>query len=488
MVFVVVLLGIWLYLDTRLPDMFPPGPRPLPIIGNMGIMAKNPKESHLALMDLSKKYGHVVGVKMGNYPAVVINDMDALKECLVNKAGDFSARPTFMKVVNAMTSRPTGGPVRGVIWQSGKIWKDGRRFMLSSMRDFGVGKKSIEGKIQEESVALCAELARKTGKEQDVHYLLQQSVSNIICNLLFGCRFEYTDKEFHILLKRLQVHFAAGIITSVINYIPILQYLPTSSWFQEELSNMEEIRIWLKNNVDKHKENFDPKAIRDFTDLYLAKKNDEDDTNNVFSHHNMDRMLMDLFIAGSETTQTALRWMLVLMLNYPKVQSRCHKEIDDIIGSRLPTLADRENMPWVEAVIHECLRFKAPVALGVPHAADKDTTLYGYKIPKGTLVLTNLYSVQMDEKYWDNPEEFRPERWIGPDGKFQKKEGFAVFSVGPRVCLGEILARSELFLFFTAMLQKFDFHPVDPKNPPSLEATLGITLSPVNFDVIVKPR
>ena len=148
LVFLVVFLGLWLYLDTRFPDMFPPGPRPLPIIGNMVIMAKNPKQSHLILMDLSQKYGSVVGFKMGNYPAVILNDMDSLKECLVSRADAFSVRPRFMEVMNAIGSSPRGGQIKGVFWQNGKLLKDGRRFALSSMRDFGVGKKALKEKFK----------------------------------------------------------------------------------------------------------------------------------------------------------------------------------------------------------------------------------------------------------------------------------------------------------------------------------------------------
>ena len=340
LVFLVVFLGIWLYLDTRLPDMFPPGPRPLPIIGNMVIMAKNPKQIHLELMNLSKKYGPVVGFKMGNYPGIFINDMDSLKECLVSRADAFSVRPRFMEIVNALHRCPGGGQIKGIIWQNGKLWKDGRRFALSSMRDFGVGKKSIEGKIQEESLALCDELAKKAGKPHDVNFLLQKSVTNIICNVVFGSRFEYSDTEFHRVLKMIEFNFESGAFTSVVNFIPILRFLPKRKWIDQVVSNTDKVCDWLRCKIEKRKETFDPVDIKDFIDLYFAKAKDKDGPDDVFWHLNMDKTLADLIFAGSETSQTALRWMLVFMLNFPEVQTECHKEIDDIIGSRMPTLAD----------------------------------------------------------------------------------------------------------------------------------------------------
>ena len=282
LVFLVVFLGLWLYLDTRFPDMFPPGPRPLPIIGNMVIMAKNPKQSHLILMDLSQKYGPVVGFKMGNYPAVILNDMDSLKECLVNRADAFSVRPRFMEVMNAIGSSPRGGQIKGVFWQNGKLLKDGRRFALSSMRDFGVGKKSIEGKIQEESVALCNELMKKAGKPHDVNILLQKSVTNIICNVLFGSRFEYSDQDFHQLLRMIEFNFESGAFTSVVNFIPILSFLPKRKWIHQVVSNTDKVCDWIRAKIEKRKGTFDPADIKDFTELYLAKKKDEEEPNDVF--------------------------------------------------------------------------------------------------------------------------------------------------------------------------------------------------------------
>ena len=149
LVFVAIFLGIWLYLSTRLPEGFPPGPRPLPVLGNLGILAKNPPQSHQILKALSKEYGPVVGLKMGSYPAIILNEFDAMKECLVNKADAFSARPSFMYVVNEVVTRPVHvGEVGGVIWKSGKVWKERRRFLLSSMRDFGVGKRALRVKFK----------------------------------------------------------------------------------------------------------------------------------------------------------------------------------------------------------------------------------------------------------------------------------------------------------------------------------------------------
>lgn len=108
-----------------------------------------------------------------------------------------------------------------------------------------------------------------------------------------------------------------------------------------------------------------------------------------------------------------------------------HKEIDSVVGpNKTPCLEEKCKMPYTEAVIHEILRFCNIVPLGIFHATSKDTVVRGYSIPEGTTVITNLYSVHFDEKYWSNPEVFRPERFLDSSGQFVKKEAFVPFSLG----------------------------------------------------------
>ena len=185
----------------------------------------------------------------------------------------------------------------------------------------------------------------------------------------------------------------------------------------------------------------------------------------------------------------ALQWFLLYMLHYQDVQHRCQKELDDSVGSsRQVALADRPNLPYIEATLHEIMRLANITPFPIPHSTDRETTLGGYTLPAGTLVLINSYAVHMDPALWEEPEEFRPERWLGPSGGFQKRDGFVAFSAGPRVCLGEGLARNEMFLIFCSLLQRFSFRMVDTKVPPPLEGELGVTLSPYAYQFVAEAR
>ncbi|XP_073515165.1 vitamin D 25-hydroxylase isoform X2 [Phyllobates terribilis] len=179
---------------------------------------------------------------------------------------------------------------------------------------------------------------------------------------------------------------------------------------------------------------------------------------------------------------------LPLFLKLTKMGVQVQQEIDLVVGPhRTPTFEERSSMPYTEAVLHEILRFCNIAPLGIFHATSRDTVVRGYSIPAGTTVITNLYSVHYDEKYWSDPEIFRPERFLDSSGQFAKREAFVPFSLGRRQCLGEPLARLELFLFFSAFLQRFHLS-FPPGFIPNLKPKLGMTLQPQPYLVCAERR
>ncbi|GLV43690.1 Cytochrome P450 304a1 [Carabus blaptoides fortunei] len=198
----------------------------------------------------------------------------------------------------------------------------------------------------------------------------------------------------------------------------------------------------------------DDEEVRNFYDRYTDKmKDNENDDNSTFS-------------AVTAVTAVVVQ-VIYSLLHHPECRNKMQKEIDEVVGcGRLPTLDDRQYMPYTESVIREVLRKETLVPLGVSHRVTVDTTLRGYSMPKNTLIYTLLNGAHMDEKVWGDPENFRPERFITEAGTLVKKDFSIPFGAGKRLCAGETFARNSLFLLVAALYQNFVFKlPVGAKLP-----------------------
>ncbi|XP_072039153.1 cytochrome P450 2D26-like [Amphiura filiformis] len=207
--------------------------------------------------------------------------------------------------------------------------------------------------------------------------------------------------------------------------------------------------------------------MRDFIDVYLKdlQMKKEQGIATHFSDDELVAVVHDLFLAGTETTSTTLRWALLYMLKYPDVQKRVHEEIDSVVGrDRLPKLSDKLSLPYTEAVIHEIQRFACIIRVS-GRFTRSDVEFRGYTIPKGTNITSNLYSVTRDPSVFDEPDVFYPERFLDEKGQVKKIPGQIVFGAGKRVCPGEQLGRMELFIFYTHLMHRFSF-----KKSPDVES------------------
>ncbi|XP_074883013.1 cytochrome P450 2C8-like isoform X3 [Buteo buteo] len=382
----------------------PPGPAPLPILGS--VLQVKPKNLAKTLQKLSEEYGPVFTVHLGSDPVVVLHGHDAVKEALVDRADEFAARGRM-----PIGDRANNG--LGIVFSNNKEWLQVRRFALSTLRNFGMGKRSIEERIQEETEYLLEEINKTKGTPFDPTFMLSCAVSNVICSIIFGKRYDYEDKKFLALMSNMNNIF------EMIN----------SPWGQEK-----------------------------------------EHPNSSFHMKNLITSTFDLFITGTETISTTVRYGLLLLLKYPKMQEKVQEEIDQVVGrSRRPCVAHQTQMPYTDAVVHEIQRFISLIPMGLPHTVTKDTGFREYVIPKGTTVFPILSSVLHDSKEFPNPNEFNPGHFLNDNGTFRKSEFFMPFSAGKRICPGEGLARMEIFLLITTILQNFTLKPV--VDPPELNIT-----------------
>ncbi|NXB07328.1 CP2D3 protein, partial [Cnemophilus loriae] len=454
---------------------------------------------------LQKKFGNIFSLQNCWTNLVVLNGYKAVKEALVHKSEDFADRPYFpiyehigYEKNSEGKSHENGHSLMALAWEGlgivlaryGHIWKELRRFALSTLRNFGMGKKSLEERVVEEAGFLCSAVKSKEGKSFDIHVLLSNAVCNMICTIVFGDRFDYGDETFTKLsqLMHKSLDQETGFLPQLLNVVPILARIPRVQ--QKVFHAQKEFMDFIDVLIDKHVKTWDPAYSRDLTDVFLKEmEKGKAAEENGFHYGNLRLVTADLFTAGSETTSTTLRWALLYMLLHPEIQSKVQAEIDKVIGrERAATMKDQASMPYTNAVICEVQRCGDVVPVALPHMTYRDTELQGFFIPKGTTVITNLSSVLKDETVWEKPNEFYPEHFLDANGQFVKPEAFLPFSAGRRACLGEQLARMEVFLFFTTLLQKFTFVLPEDQPRPQDSSHFALTNSPHPYLLQALPR
>ncbi|KAK7906670.1 hypothetical protein WMY93_015282 [Mugilogobius chulae] len=428
----VLLLVYWFYKDLN-SDAGPPGPKPLPVLGNL--LQLNMKRPYLTLLKFSQQYGSVFTVWMGPQKVVVLAGYKTVKEALVNHAevfGDRDAVPIFVETQD----------------------------------------KNCQG------------------KPFDTTEMMSCAVSNIICSLLYGNRFQYDDSEFTTIIAsfRRNMQLLGSPSIQIYNWFPWLGRLVPNR--NEIFKQREQNKSQVLKFVRKLRATLNPHMCRGFVDAFLVQQEKEKGVpNSPFHEENLAQTVIQLFFAGTDTTATTLRWALLLMAKYPHIQDQVREEITRLIGARQVQVEDRKDLPFTDAVIHETQRFVGIAPFGLPHKTTKDITFQGHFIKKGTTIWPFLFSVLNDESQWENPNSFYPAHFLNKDGKFKKKDAFMPFSAGRRVCLGEGLARMELFIFFVTLIQRFRFtaQPGVTEEELDLTGNVGLSRDPVEHKLCAIP-
>nr|KAF6303630.1 hypothetical protein mMyoMyo1_003580 [Myotis myotis] len=432
-IFVICLVFLWVWKEGRKWGRLPPGPTPLPIIGNL--MQLNLKDIPASLSKLAKEYGPVYTLYVGSTPTVVLHGYEAVKEALIDQGDEFLGR----------------GPI-----------------------------------------PIISDFQKGHAQPFDPTLILSLAPCNVICSTLFNERFQYDDEKLLYLMRLLNENFKklSSRWNQMYNLWPkLIKHLPGEHRaFSKRLSN---VKNFILEKVKEHQESLDQNSPRDYIDCFLSKM--EQEKHNPMSEFDLENLAVcgsNLFVAGTETTSSTLRYGLLLLMKHPEVQAKVHEEIDSVIGhNQRPSLKDKMKMPYTEAVLNEIQRYITLVPCNVPHAVTKDTKFRQYVIPKGTTVFPLLSSVLLDCKEFPNPETFDPGHFLDKNGSLRKTDYFIPFSLGKRACVGEGLARVELFLFLTTILQNFSLEPlVEPRELEIKPLVTGLLNVPPPFKLRLLPR
>ncbi|GMS95513.1 hypothetical protein PENTCL1PPCAC_17688, partial [Pristionchus entomophagus] len=373
----------------------------------------------------------------------------------------------------------------GVLISDGDVWREQRRTSLRIMREHGLGKNLMEAQVNRSIDEMIDQMkATNDGVNPfDMNTPLQLCVGNIINETLFGYHFKYTDmSKFQFFINCINKHLQNvkdNFWVMLIQAWPWVKHLPIigQKGYKDPIDNISKYHVFIEEEVNKIAKIYDTDLEpTNFIQSYLVemKKNPQLDLVNLYA------IVVDFWLAGMETTSTTLRWALLLLMKNPHVQDKMRAELLSAVGKdRRVEMADKPNLPYFNAAIAEIQRTANMVPFLGFHRCTEDSTIGGNFIPKDTLTMPQIFSVLKDDQVFEKPTEFIPERFLEEDGKTANKkllERFIAFGLGKRQCVGEGLARMELFLVLGTLLLNYRFEPTEP-----------IDMKPI-FSAVLVPR
>ncbi|XP_031435951.1 cytochrome P450 1B1-like [Clupea harengus] len=464
-----------------------PGPFAWPVVGNAMQLGQMP---HITFSKLAKKYGNVYQIRLGCSNIVVLNGDSAIRKALLQHSTEFAGRPNF-----ASFQFVSGGNSLTFTNYS-KQWKMHRRIAQSTIRAFSSANSETKKAFEQHIVAEATDLARSFSKlSDDGQYFnpahpLTVAAANVICALCFGKRYGHDDQEFRTLLSRLDKFGETVGAGSLVDVMPWLQSFPNPvrSVYQNFKSLNEEFFAYVKSKVVQHRNTFDPEVTRDMSDAIINVI--EHGKESTLTKDYVEGTVTDLVGAGQDTVSTCLHWSLLLLAKYPNIQAELQESIDRVVSrDRLPSIEDKSSLACLEAFIYETMRYTSFVPVTIPHSTTSDVTFEGLHIPKDTIVFINQWSVNHDLQKWKDPHVFNPSRFLNEDGSLNKDltGSVMIFSMGKRRCIGDQIAKVEVFLFTAILLHQFCFES-DPTQDLSLNCSYGLTLKPLDYRICAKLR
>ncbi|XP_008789234.2 flavonoid 3',5'-hydroxylase-like [Phoenix dactylifera] len=475
---VLILFLVHRRLRAAPPLPLPPGPRGWPLLGALPLLSPLP---HSALANLAKRYGPIMYLKLGTRGFAVASSPAVARAFLHTLDVQFADRP----INNA--ARNVGYAGEDLVWADyGPRWKLLRR--LSSVHLLGPGA------VSQWSSARRSELNRmvqgilnlnRHGKPVEVHGMVMQGLANILGLAILSRRVFDSDgaesSEFKSMV--LEVMKLSGL-TNIADFIPSMKWLDVNGIERRLKTLHKKFDALMTRMLREHAETAGQReGKQDFVDHLLANIKSSKGAE-MLSDVNIKGLIVDMFIAGTDTSSITIEWAFTELLKNPSKLKRAQLELDEVIGrDRMLEESDIPKLPYLQAICKEVLRKHATTPLNLPHISNQPCEIDGYYIPEGTRLLVNIYAIGRDPDVWENPLEFNPERFLsGNIAKIDVKgTDFELipFGAGRRICAGKYLG----MLFVQSILGTL-IHAFDWKMPDGVEVDMeesaGLALQKAN--------
>lgn len=338
------------------------------------------------------------------------------------------------------------------------------------------------------------------GKQQNAsnfpYFPIELMICNNMCNILFAERYQKMEDEGLLTIMEALDYFDKGLYhADPVSVLPWLRFFPIQS-FKLLKKYRTLMDGYISKRYDEHSQRLDPSNITSFLSYMINASRDDQVRSkhpgmSELSRDNIEAIMSNMVLASIDTTVSDLAWLILRLLHHPVYIDEALEEIRSVIGVNMyPEIKDRSSLPKVQAIIQESLRLTAgPFSL--QHKATKDSSIAGNSIRKGTELLFDMWNIHRDKRYWTDPNKFQPFRWLDEDGKFNttKHKSFMPFLMGKRACLGEQIARAEIFLLMTRLIVDFKMEQDPAKALPKLtEGIMGIGFCVLPFKVVLTKR
>uniref|UniRef100_G3N537 Steroid 21-hydroxylase n=1 Tax=Gasterosteus aculeatus TaxID=69293 RepID=G3N537_GASAC len=456
----------------------------LPVLGSLPWLGGG-LPPHLLFTQLAHRYGPLFALHLGPHFTVVVNDHQHAKEVLQQKGRDFAGRSSM--VTTDLLIR--GGKDIAFSDYTPPVESCTGRLVHNSITLFGrkdrVGLQDI---VMSSVDSLCAELLSGGRQPFDPSAAVTRAVTNVVCTLVFNATYRHGDAELQEVMR-----YNDGIVQTIaagglVDIFPWMKVFPNRCLRRLKDCILVRDRL-LSRKLEEHKASLSEGDPRDLLDALLKGKTPSGCEDEGITDDHVLMTAAEAFGAGVETTSTTLLWILVYLLHHPEVQQRVQEELDEQVGGeRAVSMSDRGRLPYLDCVINEGMRIRPVSPVLIPHSAMTDSSIGGHPVHRGTRVLVNMWAIHHDPRLWARPDLFHPDRFLDDQGQRSCPAYFLPFGAGPRVCVGESLARTELFLFLASLLQRMSVTLPRGAPPPNLQGRLGVVLQPLPYSVVVTPR
>ncbi|KAK7451717.1 hypothetical protein VKT23_012396 [Stygiomarasmius scandens] len=473
----------------RTGTRYPPGPRGLPILGNV-FQLSTVKPWHI-FTKWKKTYGPMVYLNVLGQPMIILNSKKIAEDLLERRAARYSWRPELV-VLKEMTGEMGIAFIRD---NSNERWRKMRR---TSENALGIRTASNYHRVQSvEGILLAYGILRQPQRWKSQ---IERASSSISLSMIYDHPpIQSLEDPSVIFMNEVVEKMGNAALPGahLVEIFPCLRHLPRflSKWRRDAEktyvkfnSKYEEMFLKVKNEFLNGQEQ------RHSFCLNLV----ENQTNHKLSDSELAWLAGILYGAGYETTGTTMMWFIFCMILFPRVQQRAQDELDKVVGqSRLPLFSDLKHLPYIRAIVKEVLRWRPALPLSVPHVAAEDDYYNGYFIAKGTIMIPNVWSINRDtEVYGMDAEDFRPERHLNADGDLvdENSEGHSTYGFGYRHCAGRHVANNSLFIQMATILWAMRLEGVKGENGNTVEPDLnaedetGVFTRPPPFGIVAIPR